>query len=70
MMSVNKAGADWLALRGHIKKEIELLRDDLERVGAGDFQRGQIASLRKLIAEVEPDFVPAEDSDNYTQDPT
>lgn len=68
MIGVNSAGADWLNIKAWIKTEIERLRDELE-IGGDQLQRGQIMSLRKLMATVEPEARPIVEQDNYTMDP-
>ncbi len=46
----------WLTLRRTIKQRIEKLRDDLEQPGGQpEGFRGEIAALRWVIKQVEPD---------------
>lgn len=49
----------WEGLKRHVQQRIELVRDELETPGMDPLgteeRRGQIAALRWLMKEVEPD---------------
>ena len=68
MTKVNKEGVDWLLIRKWASDKIEAHRNSLERQIYSDetsHLRGQIASLRELIAFVEPDTPPVVEEESY-----
>lgn len=51
---MDRQSETWLSLKREIDAQIEKLRDDLERAGMpAESLRGEIASLRWVIAQVE-----------------
>ncbi len=66
----------WITLRSKIRKQIEKLRDDLEQPGGEpEGFRGEIAALRWVIKQVEPDAPITESTGTdymqaYTPDPS
>ena len=68
MSKVNKEGVDWLLIKQWATERIEAHRNSLERPIYSDETsqlRGQIASLRELIAFVEPDVPPVVEEESY-----
>jgi hypothetical protein len=67
-MKVNKAGADWLLVRAWVDGEIASARGRLEgqqSENSTNYERGQIAVLRRLLREVEPEAMAEIEDPNY-----
>lgn len=68
IMGVNRAGVDWLMIKSWLLAEISNASSRLEDQqpdGSTQFERGQIAVLRRLLNEVEPVKQPEIEEENY-----